>query len=193
MKSEAPYLWIIGGSAGSFTPLRQALLNLPYDPDMTIVLCLHRLKQARFQITDAFLRIKGWRVAEPDDKTPIEGGCIYIAPADYHLLIEKERYFSLSVEEPVHFSRPSIDVTMFSLIQAGWPRAGGILLSGANKDGAQGLFKMYQAGYFTAVQDPADAEVPHMPTAALALFTPHQIFPISTLPHLLAQKPIPPK
>jgi two-component system chemotaxis response regulator CheB len=193
MKSEAPYLWIIGGSAGSFTPLRQALLNLPYDPDMTIVLCLHRLKQARFQITDAFLRIKGWRVAEPDDKTPIEGGYIYIAPADYHLLIEKEGYFSLSVEEPVHFSRPSIDVTMFSLIQAGWPRAGGILLSGANKDGAQGLFKMYQVGYFTAVQDPTDAEVPHMPNAALALFTPHQVFPISTLPHLLDQKPIPPK
>jgi len=191
MKSQAPYLWIIGGSAGSFTPLRQALLNLPYDPDMTIVLCLHRLKQARFQITDAFLRIKGWRVAEPDDKTPIEGGCIYIAPADYHLLIEKEGYFSLSVEEPVHFSRPSIDVTMFSLIHAGWPQAGGILLSGANKDGAQGLFKMYQVGYFTAVQDPADAEVPHMPNAALALFNPHHRFLISDLPALLVQKPIP--
>jgi two-component system, chemotaxis family, protein-glutamate methylesterase/glutaminase len=191
MKSEAPYLWIIGGSAGSFTPLRQALLNLPYDPDMTIVLCLHRLKQARFQITDAFLRIKSWQVTEPDDKTPIEGGCIYIAPADYHLLIEKEGYFSLSVEEPVHFSRPSIDVTMFSLIQAGWPRAGGILLSGANKDGAQGLFKMYQVGYFTAVQDPTDAEVPHMPNAALALFTPHHRFLISDLPALLGKKPIP--
>jgi len=184
-----PYLWLIGGSAGSFTPLRQALLQLPYDPDLTLVLCLHRLRQARFQITDAFPRLKHWLLSEPDDKTPIQGGAIYIAPADYHLLIEKEGYFSLSVEEPVHFSRPSIDVTMLSLIQAGWPRAGGILLSGANKDGALGLFKMYQAGYFTAVQDPADAEVPHMPNAALALFIPHRRFLISDLPILLAQKP----
>ncbi len=189
--SARPYLWVIGGSAGSFTPLRQALLLLPYDPDLTLVLCLHRLRQARFQITDAFLRLRRWHLSEPDDKTPIQGGTIYIAPADYHLLIEKEGYFSLSVEEPVHFSRPSIDVTLFSLIQAGWPRAGGILLSGANKDGALGLLKMYQTGYFTAVQDPADAEVPHMPNAALALFTPHRRFLISDLPTLLTQKPIP--
>ncbi len=190
MKPDTPYLWVIGGSAGSFTPLREALLKLPYDPDTSIVLCLHRLKHARFQITDAFLRIKGWKLCEPDDKTPIQGGFIYIAPADYHLLIEREGYFSLSVEDPVHFSRPSIDVTMISTVQAVWPRAGGILLSGANKDGAQGLFQMYQAGYFTAVQDPADAEVPHMPNAALALFKPHCKFFIATLSSLLAQKPI---
>jgi len=189
MKLQAPYLWVIGGSAGSFTPLREALLKLPYDSDMSIVLCLHRLKQARFQITDAFLRIKGWKLLEPDDKTPIQGGFIYIAPADYHLLVEREGYFSLSVEEPVHFSRPSIDVTMLSLVQATWPKAGGVLLSGANKDGAEGLFQMYRAGYFTAVQDPADAEVPHMPSAALALFKPHRVFFITTLPDLLSQKP----
>ncbi len=189
MRTGFSYLWVIGGSAGSFTPLRQALLSLPYDPDMSIVLCLHRLRHARFQITDAFLRIKGWKLSEPDDKTPIEGGYIYIAPADYHLLIEREGYFSLSVEEPVHFSRPSIDVTMFSVVQASWPRAGGILLSGANKDGAEGLFQMHQAGYFTAVQDPVDAEVPHMPSAALALFNPHRIFPMRALTHLLIMKP----
>ncbi len=191
MKPDAPYLWVIGGSAGSFTPLREALLKLPYDPDMSLVLCLHRLKHARFRITDAFLRIKGWKVSEPDDKTPIQGGSIYIAPADYHLLIEREGYFSLSVEEPVHFSRPSIDVTMLSAVQALWPRAGGILLSGANKDGAQGLYQMYQAGYFTAVQDPGEAEVPHMPNSALALFKPHSIFLIAHLPDLLTRKPIP--
>jgi len=185
----AVYLWVIGGSAGSFTPLRQALLELPYDEGIALVLCLHRLRQARFQITDAFLRIRGWQVVEPDDKMPIQGGYIYIAPADYHLLVEREGYFSLSVEEPVHFSRPSIDVTMLSVVQAKYPAAGGVLLSGANKDGAEGLYEMHKAGYFTAVQDPTDAEVAQMPEAALALFEPSRVIAIKTLSELICQKP----
>jgi two-component system chemotaxis response regulator CheB len=99
-------------------------------------------------------------------------------------LVEEGGYFSLSVDEPVHFSRPSIDVLLESVVRAHWPRAGAALLSGANKDGALGLYLMHRAGYFTAVQHPADAEIPTMPEAALALFQPSVCFAAQELAHV---------
>ncbi len=185
MRGRDVFLWVIGGSAGSFSPVRHALLQLPYNPQVAIAVCLHRLRQSRFNVLESFGQPKGWRLVEPDDKVPVEGGYIYIAPADYHLLVEEPGYFSLSVEDPVHFSRPSIDVLMLSVVQARWPRAAGILLSGANRDGAEGLYAMHKAGYFTAVQDPADAEVPQMPLAALGYFQPCRLFTAKQLPDLL--------
>lgn len=123
-----------------------------------------------------FWQVERWTLIEPDDKAAVQGGYIYLAPADYHLLVEAEGYFSLSVEEPVHYSRPSIDVLFESVVRARWPYAGAALLSGANRDGASGLHLMHQAGYFTAVQDITDAEIPTMPQAALDLFEPNRRF-----------------
>ncbi|MCS7297410.1 MAG: chemotaxis protein CheB [Bacteroidia bacterium] len=170
------YLWLMGGSAGSFNPIRSFLHQMPYHSDVAIVLCLHRLRSPRMGMIDAIGYLKGWEMSEPDDKTVIQGGHVYIAPADYHLLVEAEGYFSLSVEEPVHFSRPSIDVLLESVVRARWKRAGAALLSGANRDGAYGMYLMHQAGYFTAVQEPSDAEIPTMPEAALNLFEPRVRF-----------------
>ncbi|MCS6790836.1 MAG: chemotaxis protein CheB [Bacteroidia bacterium] len=180
-------LWIIGGSAGSFNPVRTFLQNLPYHPEVALILCLHRLRNSRLSIADALKLPFPWQAIEPDDKTTIVGGHVYIAPPDYHLLVEEEGYLSLSVEEPVHFSRPSIDVLMESVAQARWPRAAGMLLSGANRDGALGMYMMKQAGYFTAVQEPQDAEIPTMPEAALALFEPHRRFRSDQMMELFLQ------
>lgn len=166
------FLWLIGGSAGSFNPIRHVLHQIPYSREMAIVLCLHRLRSSRPGMVEAMGTLRGWEISEPDDKTYIQGGHIYIAPADYHLLVEAAGYFSLSVEEPVHFSRPSIDVLLESVVRARWKRAAAALFSGANRDGAQGMYIMHQAGYFTAVQAPEDAEIRTMPEAALALFEP---------------------
>ncbi|MCS7188818.1 MAG: chemotaxis protein CheB [Bacteroidia bacterium] len=172
MRREDVFLWVIGGSAGSFTPTRNFLQQMPYKENVAIVLCLHRLRNIRMNMAEAIGKVQRWHILEPDDKTLITGGKVYIAPADYHLLVEREGYFSLSVDEPVNFSRPSIDVLLESIVQARWARAGAALLSGANCDGALGMLKMHQAGYFTAVQLPTDAEIPTMPEAALALFKP---------------------
>lgn len=181
------FLWLIGGSAGSFNPIRRALHQITYMPDVAIVLCLHRLRSPRLGMAEALGKLHGWEVLEPDDKTPIRGGHIYVAPADYHLLVEAEGYLSLSVEEPVHFSRPSIDVLLESVVQARWRRAAAALFSGANKDGAQGMYWMHKAGYFTAVQDPADAEIDTMPAAALTLFEPDVKFRAEDFPKVLMQ------
>lgn len=181
------FLWVIGGSAGSFNPIRSFLQNLPYRSEVALLLCLHRLRNSRLSIAEALKLPHPWQAIEPDDKTTITGGVVYIAPADYHLLVEEEGYLSLSVEEPVHFSRPSIDVLMESVAQARWPRAAGMLLSGANRDGALGLYTMKQAGYFTAVQEPRDAEIATMPEAALALFEPHCRFTASQMVEVFLQ------
>lgn len=187
MKGRDVFLWVVGGSAGSFTPVRNYLHHMPYRPEMAILLCLHRMRNPRISMIEALGRVPQWQVIEPDDKTFIEGGFVYVAPADYHLLVEKEGYISLTVDEPVHFSRPSIDVLLQSVVQAQWPRAGAALLSGANRDGAYGMYLFYKAGYFTAVQDPADAEIATMPEAALALFEPKVRFSIANLVEVTLQ------
>ncbi|MCX7606573.1 MAG: chemotaxis protein CheB [Bacteroidia bacterium] len=180
-------MWIVGGSAGSFTPVRHFVQQVPHRESLAIVLCLHRMRSPRLGMVEALGKTQGWRVMEPDDKTSIEGGAMYIAPADYHILVEGGGYFSLSVDEPVHFSRPSIDVLLESVVRAHWPRAGAALLSGANRDGAFGLYLMHQAGYFTAVQEPTDAEIPTMPQAALTLFEPQVRFKASQLVQVCLQ------
>lgn len=181
------FLWLIGGSAGSFTPIRHALHQIPYNREMAIVLCLHRMRSPRLGMAEAIGGLLGWEILEPDDKTYIQGGHIYIAPANYHLLVEAGGYFSLSVEEPVHFSRPSIDVLLESVVRARWKRAAAALFSGANRDGAQGMYLMHQAGYFTAVQAPEDAEIRTMPEAALALFEPDVRFRAQDFPRVCLQ------
>ncbi|MCS6896291.1 MAG: chemotaxis protein CheB [Bacteroidia bacterium] len=170
------FLWLIGGSAGSFNPIRSFLHHMPYYPQTAIVLCLHRMRNPRVGMAEAIGHLHDWKVCEPDDKTQIQGGYVYIAPADYHLLVEAGGYFSLSVEEPVHFSRPSIDVLLESVVQARWKRAAAALFSGANKDGARGMYLMHRAGYFTAVQEPTDADIRTMPESALLLFEPNARF-----------------
>jgi len=108
-------------------------------------------------------------VREICDKDPIKKNMIYIVPPNYHALIEKGNYFSLDVSESVWYSKPSIDVTFESALDVYTDKCAAILLSGANKDGADGLLKLRESGALTIVQHPNDAEMPEMPQAAIAI------------------------
>lgn len=128
-------------------------------------------------------------VREPDDKEPLAPGVVYVAPPGYHLLVERDATFSLSVDEAVNFSRPSLDVLFESAADALGASLVGVVLSGASDDGAAGLAAIARAGGVTIVQAPASAEVPTMPEAALAALTPHHILPPERIGSLLAAPP----
>lgn len=160
---------VIGGSAGSFQVITKLLAALPKEFDLPIIMCLHRLKHVRHGFVEA-LNIKSVKpIEEPSDKDMIKKGKIYLAPANYHLCVELGNTFSLSTEEMVNNSRPAIDITLDTASYVYKNRLIGILLSGANKDGAWGMKKIKDRGGFTIVQDPADCMIDTMPHAALKL------------------------
>lgn len=160
---------VIGGSAGSFQGITRILSSLPEDFALPIIMCLHRLKHVRNGFTEA-LSIKSIKpVTEPCDKENIKKGNVYLAPANYHLCVELGNSFSLSTEEMVNNSRPSIDITLETAAYTYKDKLIGILLSGANKDGALGMKKIKDRGGLTIVQDPSECMIDTMPAAALQL------------------------
>ncbi len=166
---------IIGGSAGSFNIILQILENLNKNFLHPIVLILHRLKNVRYGFDEAINLKSKLPVVEPKDKDMLHSGYAYLAPANYHLLFNIDKSFVLSTEETYNHSRPSIDLAFYSAAEAFEDKAIGILLSGANRDGARGLYEMYKAGGITIVQDPEEAQVYTMPKAALNIFNPHYV------------------
>ena len=158
---------VIGGSAGSFQGITKILSHLPEDFELPIIMCLHRLKHVRNGFVEA-LSIKSITpVVEPDDKESIKKKKVYLAPANYHLSVELGNTFALSTEPMVNNSRPSIDITLETAAYSYRNKIIGILLSGANKDGALGMKKIKDRGGLTIVQDPAECMIDTMPTAAL--------------------------
>lgn len=130
-------------------------------------MCLHRLKHVRNGFTEA-LSIKSIKpVTEPTDKENIKKGNVYLAPANYHLSVELGNSFSLSTEEMVNSSRPAIDITMETAAYVYKDKLIGILLSGANRDGAMGMKKIKDRGGLTIVQEPAECMIETMPAAAI--------------------------
>ncbi|NPA67286.1 MAG: chemotaxis protein CheB [Chlorobi bacterium] len=166
--NEIKYI-VIGGSAGSFKIITEILKSLPKQFPLTLILVLHRLKHIKEGFTEA-LRIKSQLpVSEPFDKEKILAGHVYIAPANYHLYIEPDKTFSLSAEETVNHSRPSIDITLSSAAFSLRNKMSGIILSGANNDGAEGLKDVVRYGGTALVQDPEEAAVATMPESAIKL------------------------
>jgi len=160
---------VIGGSAGSFQGVTKILSQLPADFDLPIIMCLHRLKHVRNGFVEA-LCIKSIRpVTEPIDKENVKKNGIYLAPANYHLSVELGNSFSLSTEEVINNSRPAIDVTLETAAYVYRHKLVGILLSGANRDGAMGMKRIKDRGGLTIVQDPAECMIDTMPTAALKI------------------------
>ena len=157
---------VVGASWGGLQALSDLLEGLPASFDLPVVIVQHRGKDAESLLAMLLQDHTRLRVLEVEDKQPIERGHVYIAPPDYHLLIEGA-HFSLTVDEQVRFSRPSIDVTFDSAASACGSRAVGVVLTGANEDGARGLRRIVDAGGRAIVQDPATAEVRTMPMAAL--------------------------
>jgi two-component system chemotaxis response regulator CheB len=167
----APYLIVIGGSAGSLQPVLTLLSGVSGILKAAIIVVLHRQNHNASVLPELLASRTSLPVKEVAEKEPIEAGMIYIAPADYHLLIESDHTFSLDDSEKVNFSRPSIDVIFSAAAEAYGENTAAILLSGANADGVEGLIEVHEAGGTTAVQDPATADVDYMPKKALELAT----------------------
>jgi two-component system chemotaxis response regulator CheB len=157
---------VIGTSWGGLNALSTVVAGLPSTFALPLVIVQHRSADAPGFLAELLQSRTGLCVVEVDDKRPIVAGHVYIAPANYHLLIERG-FFSLSTDAPVRYSRPSIDVTFVSAADEYGRRAVGVVLTGANEDGALGLRRIADRGGHAIVQDPETAELPVMPRAAL--------------------------
>lgn len=177
---------VIGSSAGGIKALSMVLAALPGDFALPVIIVQHlhpssdsylaRILDAKCQLT----------VKQADEKEAIAEGVVYIAPPNYHLLIEEDRSLSLSVEGPVNFARPSVDVLFESAVYAYRNKLIGMILTGANNDGHQGVKKIKQIGGYVIVQDPATAEADAMPKAAIAATQVDKILPLEQIgPYLL--------
>lgn len=160
---------VIGCSAGGFNLLYDLIVQLPENFSLSVVVVIHRSKKYESTI-EKVLTLKGSiSVKIAGDKQMLKPGTVYFAPPDYHLLLEPDYSFTLDFSEPLFFCRPSIDVTFQSVSDVMDNKVIGVLLSGANEDGAAGIKYIGENGGLTVVQDPNEAEVGTMPMAAIKL------------------------
>jgi len=180
-------LIVIGGSWGGMRALTTVLDALPADFELPLVVAQHRPVTTGDELLEHVLaRSSKLPVVGATDKEPIEPGRVYVAPADYHLLVEPG-HLALSADAPVEFSRPSIDVLFESAADTHGARTVGVLLTGANRDGAAGLDRIAKAGGFTVVQDPASAERGDMPAAAIERGAARRVLPLERIGPFLAE------
>jgi len=178
---------VVGASAGGVEALLQIYSALPKAFDIPILTVLHLPEERRSQLSEVFAMRLGRVVREGSDKAAIEPGVIYFAGPSYHLSVEKDFTLSLSQEERVHFSRPAIDILFDSAADAYGAGLVGVLMTGANEDGAQGLATIKRRGGLTIVQDPTEARMSTMPLAALKLQRPDHILSLNGIGSLLAK------
>lgn len=170
LKEQAYDIILIGGSAGSIPVCVSLLKALKKDQPVPVVLIIHRMRNVVSELDKLLSKETGIKkITDPEDKQSISSGKVYLAPQNYHLLFEEDASFSLDYSDPIHYSRPSIDVSFESAALVYGTKVLAILLSGANADGAKGLSLLAELGADCWVQDPATAEYPAMPSAALAL------------------------
>jgi two-component system chemotaxis response regulator CheB len=160
---------VIGASAGGVQALSVLLPALPAHALAAILIVLHLPRDRPSLLADVFAQKCSLDVLEAQDKEPIVPGTVYFAPANYHLLVDQGPQLALSVDDLVHHSRPSIDVLFESAAEVYGHRLLGIILTGANEDGAQGLASVHDSGGVTVVQEPATAHAPQMILSALKL------------------------
>jgi two-component system chemotaxis response regulator CheB len=178
---------VIGGSAGSFPLVVDILAGLPKNFPLPVLLCLHRLKHIRHGFVEALNIKSNIQVIEPEDKESIKPGKAYLAPSNYHMFVEIGNTCALSTEDMVKFSRPSIDLTFDTASYVYRNYMIGIMLSGANTDGAEGFQKAHQRGAFTIVQNPEEATIKTMPEGALKLVKPDLVLDIADIVKFLQQ------
>jgi two-component system chemotaxis response regulator CheB len=177
---------VIGVSAGGMQALNAILPELPSDFPLSVIIVQHTHPAsddflARYLDEKCCVKVK-----EADEKEKILPGVVYLAPPNYHLLVENDKIFSLSTELPVNFARPSIDVLFETAADAYGKMVAGVILTGANRDGSQGLLTIKKAGGLTVVQDPETAEANAMPQAAIETVQPDHILPLEKIgPFLL--------
>lgn len=176
---------VIGASAGGIEALTVLLPALPAGLLATVLVVLHLPRDKPSVLAEIFARKCALPVREAEDKEPIQPGTVYFAPNNYHLLVDNGPQLSLSADDPVHHSRPSIDVLFESAAEIYNERLLGIILSGANDDGAAGLAAIHDAGGVTIVQSPQTARAPQMALSALKLRPADCVLPLEEIADML--------
>jgi two-component system, chemotaxis family, protein-glutamate methylesterase/glutaminase len=176
---------VIGASAGGIEALTVVLPALPAGLRPSVFIVLHLPRDKPSMLAEIFARKCALPVREAEDKDEVVPGTVYFAPNNYHLLVDKGPQLSLSVDDPVHHSRPSIDVLFESAVEIYGERLLGIILSGANEDGASGLAAIHDAGGLTIVQSPQTARAPNMALSALKLRPADWVLPLDEIAKLL--------
>lgn len=179
---------VIGTSAGGLRALEQIFGRLPGNFPLPILAVQHRAKESEAYV-DIVQRATALPVREAEDNLPIDVPGIYVAPPDYHLLVEPGR-LALSIDEPVSFSRPSIDVLFESAADAYGSSVIAVLLTGANQDGSRGLARIKEAGGIAIVQDPHTAENPEMPSAGILSAPVDRVLPLGEIADELVRRSV---
>jgi two-component system chemotaxis response regulator CheB len=182
--SATPRIVVVGTSWGGLGALRELLHGLPADWPTPVIVVQHRHRDSDSLLLQLLQDVSPVPVCDVEDKSPLCDGQVYVAPADYHLLVDDGR-FVLSVDEAVRYSRPSIDVTFASVADEFSAGAVGIVLTGANADGSRGLRRIIERGGVAIVQDPETAESPTMPAAAIAAVPSAHVVPIARIGEVL--------
>jgi two-component system chemotaxis response regulator CheB len=179
-------LIVMGASWGGLTALETVLRALPREFRTPIAIAQHRaVDSGAGALPEMLAHGSGHDVCEPGDKDPIEPGRVYVAPPDYHLLVEPDG-FALSTDAAVHFSRPSIDVLFDSAADAFADRLVAVIMTGANEDGAYGIRRVRRRGGLTIAEDPETAERRAMPEAAIATGAVQEVLPLAEIgPYLV--------
>lgn len=176
---------VLGTSAGGVEVLKRLLPNLSPSLRIPLLIVIHIAPDGANLLPEIYADDSNYRVKEAESGESLLPQTIYFAPADYHLSVEKNKTLSLSSEDEVFFSRPSIDVLFDSAAYAFGPRVLGILCTGANQDGARGAKTIFERGGTVIIQEPTDADFPTMPEAALGLFRPSAVLPIKKIQEIL--------
>ena len=175
----------MGGSSGALEALSTLLPALPAPCKIPVAIVVHLPATRPSHLAEVLGRRTVLPVKEVEDKEPIAAGAVYVAPPNYHLLVERTKTFALSADEAVLFSRPAIDVLFESAADVYGNRLAGIVLTGSSADGAHGLWTLKQRGGIAIVQSPDSAVAPEMPRAALSMVEADHVLPLGDLAALL--------
>ncbi|RKS94018.1 two-component system chemotaxis response regulator CheB [Flavobacterium limicola] len=178
---------VIGVSSGGMNVLKIISSSLPLHFNIPIIIVQHLSAHSDSHWIKLLNEKSHLNVTEADEKEKIKKGNIYIAPPNYHLLIEKDKTFSLTIDERVNFARPSIDVLFESAAEAYTNKLIGIVLTGSNSDGSKGIKRIKDCGGLVIIQDPETAESEYMPKSAIATIVPDYILPLEDIIELLIQ------
>lgn len=178
---------VIGVSSGGMNVLKIISSSLPVHFNIPIIIVQHLSAHSDSHWIKLLNEKSHLNVTEADEKEKIKKGNIYIAPPNYHLLIEKDKTFSLTIDERVNFARPSIDVLFESAAEAYTNKLIGIVLTGSNSDGSKGIKRIKDCGGLVIIQDPETAESEYMPKSAIATIVPDYILPLEDIIELLIQ------
>jgi two-component system chemotaxis response regulator CheB len=176
---------VIGTSAGGLNALDKIFSGLDKNFNLPVMLVQHKHVESDDYLAKYLNKLSHLNFKEAEEKEPIKEGNVYIAPADYHLLVEEDFTLSLNVDEKVHFCRPAIDILFETAAEAYGKHLIGIILTGANEDGAQGMLAIKNAGGLTIAQNPESAEVDFMPRSAINKVNIDYIVDLETIARIL--------